>query len=238
MSERALYRAGGWTITLGAMIALVLNILHPRVEDYDNYSAAVLREVAASPSWVPLHLGLLVAAVLLTVGLVVVGRSIGGERGQVAGRIAMAAAVIGGSVAAVVLGYDGIAMKRVADLAAAGGPEVRSVALVAGEIGWALFMTLNIVSFGLVPVVFGLALWVGDGFPRWLGAAGAVLGAAAFVLGTVGATGPPTSGWVFAYTVVSALTIVWLLALGTVLLRRARGPDRPPAAERRVPAAA
>ena len=238
MSERALYRVGGWTIIVGAVTAFVLNILHPRVDDYANYSEAVLREVAASGSWIPLHLGLLVAGVLLTVGLVVAGRSIGGERGRVAGRVAMAVAVIGGSVATVVLGYDGIAMKRVADLAGGAGADVRSAALVASEIGWALFMTLNIVSFGLVPAVFGVALWVGEGFARWLAAAGVVLGVAAFALGSVGAAGPPTSGWILAYTVISALTIAWLLALGTALLRRAPGPDRSPAADRRVSAAA
>jgi hypothetical protein len=222
---------------IGALVALVLNLLHPRVDEYDRYSEAVLAEVARSGSWVILHLGLLVATILITLGLVVVGRSIRGERGEAAGRLAMATAVLGGAVGTLILGYDGIAMKRVADVAAAGGADAQPAAVVAAEIGWGLFMTLNIVALGLVPLVFGAALLVGEGYARWLGPAGLLLGLASVVLGVWGSTADPTSGWILAYTIVSGLTIVWLFGLGMALLRLRPAPDRPPA-ERAARAAA
>src|SRR5438445_13123521 len=75
MPERTLTRIGAAAAVLGAVLGLVVNVLHPRVNDPAN-TKAFLRQVAESTIWVGDHVGIIFALLLVTGGLVAGYRSI------------------------------------------------------------------------------------------------------------------------------------------------------------------
>ena len=69
MSDRDLYRVGSASAVVGEVVALVTNLIHPRLSSYDDPVGETLRAAARSDAWIPIHLGLLVGSLLIVVGL-------------------------------------------------------------------------------------------------------------------------------------------------------------------------
>ena len=65
MPDRTTLRLGSGSAILGALLALVTNFLHPRLSDYDDPVAEELRVVAESDGWIAIHLGILLATLLI-----------------------------------------------------------------------------------------------------------------------------------------------------------------------------
>src|SRR5207244_7366594 len=93
MPERTLTRIGAAAAVLGAVLGLVVNVLHPRVNDPVN-TKAFLRQVAGSTIWVGDHVGIIFAVLLVTGGLVAVYRSITSGTRAASARRGFAAAVV------------------------------------------------------------------------------------------------------------------------------------------------
>ena len=76
---------------------------------------ATARVVAASQIWIPLHLALLVAFVLMLGGLVAIHDSIGGGVPGALARFGLASAIVGTTVGVVLITLDGFAAKHLAE---------------------------------------------------------------------------------------------------------------------------
>lgn len=220
MTDQGLYRLGSASAVVGAIVALVTNLIHPRLSDFDDPVGETLREVAESDAWIPIHLGLLLGSLLIVLGLFAFARSMKGGPADGLARLALGGLLVSAPVAVLTLAVDGYATKQVADAAASGGIEFAVGAAVV-HIGWALFMALTISFIGFTPALFGLAAARSGIYPAWLGWGAVVLGLVAVVTGVVGTVDGPSAAFFVAFTVASGLLTLWVLVLGVLLGRRA-----------------
>jgi hypothetical protein len=216
MTDRDLYRVGSAGAVVGAVVALVTNLIHPRLSSYDDLVGETLREAAGSDAWILIHLGLLLGTLLIVLGLFALARSMKGGLADGLARLALGALLVSAPVAVLTLAVDGYATKQVADAGDAGAAAGAAVV----HIGWALFMALIISFIGITPALFGLAAARSGIYPAWLGWVAALLGLAAVVVGVVGSVDGPSAGFDVAFTATSGLLTLWVLVLGVLLGRR------------------
>ena len=219
MTDQGLYRLGSVSAVVGAIVALVTNLLHPRLSDLDDPVGETLREAAQSDAWIPIHLGLLLGSLLIVLGLFAFARSMNGGPADGLARLALGGLLVSAPVAVLALAVDGYATKLVAD--AAGGDIDLAAGAAVVHIGWALFMALTISFIGFTPALFGLAAARSGIYPAWLGWGAVVLGLVAVITGVVGTLDGPSAAFFVAFTVASGLLTLWVLVLGVLLGRRA-----------------
>lgn len=224
MVERDLYRWGGIAAVVGALAALVANALHPRITDLDDATSAMIEEVARSGAWVPLHLVLIAAILLIAGGLFALARSLKGGPAEGLARLAKGSLLISTSVALVTLGIDGFSSKDASDAwAAATGPgkdAAFAAAAAVVTVAWGAFMVMTMTFIGLTPMLFGLAITRSQEYPAALGWPVAALGAVGIVAGVVGFGGQSTVFWIL-FLVSSGLLTLWILVMGVLLGRKA-----------------
>lgn len=224
MSEPTLFRVGSVCAIVGAILGIIVNVLHPRTEEIAKPEALV-QLVASSDIWVGDHVGILVAILLVVAGYAAVYRSLTGEAATAFARLGYASAVVGATVFAVLAATDGIAGKALANAWATAPAAEKAAALRVAEsvaaVNIALFSVTLIVFFGATVFLFGLAIATSDVYPKWLGWVAAVLGVAAALLGFVYAyQGPSALVTNILVPILSILETVWLLVIGVLLWRR------------------
>lgn len=223
-AERGILRLGGGAAVIGGLLALVVNIFHPRADEFT--ARAEIAMVADSDAWRLVHLIGAWALAFLFVGLVSLGSYIG-RSGVTWGRIARASAVGGVTIAFVGITVDGMAMKAVAD--AGGGAGAEAVA----EVGLALFTGLIGSAFGLTPLLFGLAMLATATFDRWLGWLAVVGGALGLVTASIQyMSGPSAFVTNVLFTIVALLVTVWVVVAGWRLWNAAEAVPDPAVASR------
>ena len=226
--RRWVYRIGGACAVAGAVLGLVGNLIHPVTSGPDE-PAATARVVADSGIWIPVHLGLVVAFVLMLLGLVAIHDSFIGGLPRALARFGLAAALIGTTGGVVLLSLDGFAAKHLADAWASAPPTARAEALASfraeDAVNFALLSPLNLVFAGFTFVLFGLANALSTVYPRWLGWAAVIGGVGGAISGTIQAyVGEPT-GLTRALGIAAPTIItLWLLIIGVFLWRG--GPGR------------
>ncbi|HSK09834.1 MAG TPA: hypothetical protein VK911_09665 [Vicinamibacterales bacterium] len=209
---------------LGVAVLLAATFLHP-MNAPPGDAAAAFAEYAADQYWVATHLGQLLGAVLITGGLIALTGTLSADRARAWGTLGAAAAIANLSLAGALQAVDGIALKVMVDRWAAAAPEARPLALEGAfavrqiEIGLA---SISIVFFGLTALLYATAL-LNDGRSRWPGWLGIVAGIGTVAAGVVQAhTG--FSDLAMAATMPSnLLLLLWLVAVGVLMLRRGRG---------------
>lgn len=228
MPDRALFRWGSAAAVIGALLALVTNLLHPRISDFDNPVEPILTSAAESDSWVLIHVGILMGTLLIIFGLFAVSRSMKGGRADGLVRVALGSLLVSGPVAIVTLLFDGYATKEVADAWVAASGPAKEVALAAGSavahIGWAAFMGLILMLLGVTPALFGLAVASSDEYPAALGWPAVLLAVGSVVAAAMGTFDGPSSAFIVLFTITSGLLTLWVLALGVLLGRRVGAP--------------
>jgi hypothetical protein len=224
---RWVLRIGGCSAIAGAILGMVGNLIHPGTSGPAHPQATAL-VVAASDIWIPVHLGILVAFVLMLGGLVAIHDSIVGGLPGALGRFGLAAAFVGTAGGVVLITLDGFAAKHLADSWVASAPGARADALAAfkaeDSINFALLSPLNLVFAGFTFVLFGLAAAFSDVYPRWLGwiaVAGGVGGAASGVIQAY--IGEPSTITTALGIAAPTIITLWLLVMGILLLRRETG---------------
>lgn len=182
-----------------------------------NEPVAAFTEYAADHLWVASHLTQLAGVAMIVVALLFLARQLEfGNRTNWA-RIAAGGAVASLAVATALQAVDGIALKFMVDAWAAAPASQKEIAFYAAfavrqvEIGLASMLSL---LFGLTATIYGGALLVDGGYPKWVSG-----------LAVIGGVPTALAGLVMAYTGFSAFAmtinmpasfvlILWMLALG------------------------
>ena len=105
--DRYLWKVGGLLAIVGGVVYMIANLVHPRSPDIEVYEEQI-RAVAASDAWTVGHLLWLLGALLIILGLYALGRSVSSEKASIWARFGTVTAVVSGSLAAVMMGIDGI----------------------------------------------------------------------------------------------------------------------------------
>ena len=215
----------------GVALAIASNAVHPGREDpMDN--PKVFLEYAASDSWVTAHVGQFIGYLLTFAGLTVLCNLLAGveRRGAVTAWLAVAMAVAGIAVAAVLQGVDGVSLKATVDGWADASGAQRTAAFSAAEaVRWieiGVNSTFRLIQ-GATFLLVGLTLVASDRFPGWLGLLGVVCGAAVLLRGVaVAFVGFDMSNPVYLATGAVAsnfpLTLLnlWMVILAVIMWRR------------------
>ena len=204
LEDRWVFRLGGLAAVAGALLGVVGNLIHP-VTPIDD-PEGVARVIAQSGSWVPIHLAIVFGIVLMLCGLVAIGRSIHEGLAGALSQLGMVAAVAGATIGLVHANET---------------------------INFALVSAFNLVFGATTFILFGLAVALGDVYPRalgWVAVAAGVLSVAAGLIQA--AVGEPTEASRLLTIIGPTLITLWLLIMGVLLLRQGRQ-----ASTRMVPAA-
>jgi hypothetical protein len=220
MSDRLFLRVGGGAAVVGAVLALVGNLLHPR---YDAPDADIYRSIAASDRFRVADFILIAALILLVGGTVAVARSMSGGVGGVLSDYGRLAAVVGGTIAIAGFGVETFAFKQQTSIfVGALQPDVNG-AFWATEaidrINTALFDTWTVVFLGVAPLLLGIAMLRTRRYPAWLGVLGTVGGAVCLVVGCINLGRQDQTTTQVPFLVGSLLITAWLLGAGALLFR-------------------
>src|SRR5215211_6258945 len=183
--EGSIFRIGSVAGIIGALLAMVGNLLHPATPIGDPEGVA--QTIAQSERWVLVHLVIVVGLIIMLGGLVAISRSIeGGLPGAVA-QLGSVAAVAGVTVGVVLVIVDGVAAKHLADAWEAApaeeGAAALRVVLAEESINFALASLFNILFAGVTFILLGLAVaWSGE-YPVWLGWVVVVAGVGSVLVG-------------------------------------------------------
>jgi hypothetical protein len=222
--SRAQVRLGALSAILGALLALVVNLLYPiRPDDPE----ALLTLIAANANWGLLNLGLMFSTLLILGGLHSLSQVAQGPLARGLARLGVIIALPGAGSMLTGLAIDGYAMKMLADqwanASGADKADAFRAALAVEQVQSAMFHTWSALFVGAPFLLLGLSgLVAGGGFPRWLGALAALGGAGALIAGAAGFLGMPLPGLLF--VVAATLVTLWILIAGIVALR---GTGRP-----------
>jgi hypothetical protein len=223
-SQRSL-RTGAVLLLAGALLTILSNAVQPRIGDYTD-TAEVFGALAATPLWEISRIGVLFAALLGAGGILVLVRSLRGERGELAAQLALASTLAGVPVIAVMMGLD-LAQYRMAHLMLNAPPEQSTAALWAGHAlhsgSFAVFTISLIVAGGVTPILLGLGLILGIGYARWIGWASLVGGIGVLVAAVLQAVLGPTGFSIgILMPVFGLLVVVSNVALAVLMWRRGR----------------
>ena len=221
--DRWIVRLGSTAGIVGSLLAMVGNLLHPATPIGDP--EGVVRTIAESEIWVPVHLVIVVGLILMLGGLLAIARSIEGGLPGALARLGSLVAVAGVTVGLVLVIVDGVAAKHLAESWENASPEEMTVALrvlVAEEsINFALAALFNILFAGVTFMLLGLAVAWSDQFPRWLGWVAVVAGAGSILVGLVQASiGESVPFTRIATIIFPSIITLWVAWTNAVLLRR------------------
>lgn len=223
--EGGIFRIGAVAGIVGALLAMVGNLLHPATPIGDPEGVA--QTIAQSERWVLVHLVIVVGLILMLGSLVALSRSIeGGVAGALA-QLGYVAAVAGVTVGVILVIVDGVAAKYLADAWEAAPPDQAAAALrvvLAEEaINFALASLFNILFAGVTFILLGLAVaWSGE-YPGWLGWVAVVAGVGSVPVGLVQAYTGESIGFTRIATIIFPTVItLWVVVMSVLLWRKAR----------------
>src|SRR5215203_4221887 len=222
--EESVFRIGSVAGIIGALLAMVGNLLHPATPIADPEGVA--RTIAESERWVPVHLVIVVGLILMLGGLVAISRSIQGGVGGALAQLGSVAAVAGVTVGVILVIVDGVAAKHLADAweVAPSDQEAAALRVVVAEeaINFALAALFNILFAGVTFILLGLAVaWSGE-YPVWLGWVVVVAGVGSVLVGLVQAYTGESIGFTRIATIIFPTIItLWVVGMSVLLWRMA-----------------
>jgi hypothetical protein len=230
MLDRSTLRFGAVCAIAGSLVALVANLLHPRISRFDDPVAAFVRAVSESAAWIPLHLALVASILLIAAGQFVFIRSMKEGPAEGLARLALGALLVSTPIALVTLGVDGYSQKAAADAWAA-SPSAASFATAAAvaHVSWGAFMLLILTFVGVTPILIGLAATRSGAYPAVWGWGAVLFGVGAIIAGLIGFGGQSGLFWGL-FLATSAPLTAWVLILGVLLWRRMPSTAPAPAA--------
>lgn len=222
-----LQRLAGASFIVGALMLIVLGILHPQADDRSDL-AGVIEKIAETNGglWQVEHQLLAVGFWALMIGAVGVYRSIStGGTAAVFARLGFYGVIVGTALLTVLWAFDGVGLAVVADLwEDAAAADKGTMLLVATAMDGFLngIRSLAFTAFWLALVFLGIGIAMGAVHPRWLGWVIIVLGAVGAVFSfAFGLITELSDALVLVFVVVSMLTYLWALAMGVWISRKA-----------------
>jgi hypothetical protein len=166
-------RVASVALALGTALAIVVDVLHPRPASFENHPEPFFEKVAASEIWLPVHMGLLLASLLVLAGQAALTWSIRERPAALWARFGLVLAVASNAVLAVWLAFDGLGTKHVAEQWVEARPEDKEAAFRVGSalerVNFGLDSLWFTLFWGLTFVVYGIALLLSARYPRWTG---------------------------------------------------------------------
>ena len=219
-SDRWTFLIGGVAAVLGSLLGMVGNLIHPATPIND--AVGVARTIAESDSWLVIHMAIVVGIILMLGGLVAIVYSLRGDLAVALGRFALAVAVAGASVGLILVILDGVTARQLAEEWAIAAPDDSFVALrlvaMNETMNFALASLFNILFAGFAFILFGFAVTVSDGYPRWLGLVAVLAGFESIGAGWIQAeSGSPVETARVLTIIGPTLITVWLLVMGVLL---------------------
>lgn len=159
MLDRSVLRWGGLAGMAGAVVGAIANLMHPR--DDLGSAQGVVDMAATSGVWVFDHYLIAWSMALAGFGLYAAGRSFAEEPARSWGRVAVAFLIASLAVGYLVAAIDGVALKNAAE-------EGGAAALALAYVSEGLFIAMMGSLFGLVPILYGVALSTTRQYPGWL----------------------------------------------------------------------
>lgn len=222
--SRVLMRLCGALAMAGAVLGLIVNGLHPHTAETDL--AATLRQIAADPSWVLVHGGIIVTIFLVVLSLRGVLRSLQETPGAALAELGYVAALLGGAMVLISTTLDGFVMKSAADTwASAPAPEQAAAlwaATIVRQTNFGIWSVGMVVFFGAAFSLYGWAGTLSGVYPRWLGWAALGGGIGSAIAGARQLyRGQPDQLAENLFLASSLVITVWLFVTGRLLWRRA-----------------
>lgn len=178
MLDRAVLRVGAAAAMVGAVIAIVFNILHPRSSDVGS-AAEEVRLATEEGIWAFDHYMIAWAVGLALLAFIVISRSLTSEPSISWGRVALVFGIGSTALLFATVSIDGFALREAGEMADAATAE--AVAFISSG----LFLASIGSFFGLTPILYGIAVLSGDDYPAWLGWAAVVAGLLGIIAGTI-----------------------------------------------------
>ena len=217
MLDRGVTRLGAGAAMVGAVIAIVFNLLYPRADDPGDV-AEIVGLSQSDGMWAFTHYALAWAVALTFIGLIVIARSFVREPSTSWARIALIHAIGGALTLFIALVLLGFAMR---EAAAMGDGSAQSIGWIAGSV----FLASIGLFFGFTPLLYGIAVLSGDEYPSWLGWTAVLAGALGVVNGTiVYFDGFSTMTDKVLFPISSILFTVWVAVMGYQLWQRTSQP--------------
>lgn len=220
-AERALLRIGAVSPIVGLVVIFVAEVFHGGHEPANL--RATLPVYADNPYWEAVHIGQFLGFLLLLPGFVALHRSIRESASGALARLGFVFALVGLAIYGANQGVDGVAIQFVAEQwVEAPAVEKQDAFRLANsvrhiEIGLSSFTEL---ALAIALLLFGLAIGLGEAYPRSLGwsaiAIGTIYGAVGVLVAHHGFTNVGVS------QAASVLFAIWLIALAANLWRKAR----------------
>ncbi len=221
--EQILLRIGAVCLVVGSVLVLVFRTLHGDLPA-DEGGAASLSYVASYPIYPLVHLGDMLGFLVFASGLFVLSDSLTHRVAWAVGRLAAASVLIGAAVHLTEFSIDGYALTTLAHARAVAAPSGQPNLELGADLALAILggpATVSLsVAWGLTLVLYGLAVKQ-EGYSRWLGWTGMVLGAVIFVMGITQYLKPNIFPGVLLYGGGTWAAQLWAISLGIAMWRRA-----------------
>lgn len=221
MHTQSLLRVGAYCAIAGAVLAVLVNILHPDVQYGMNQTRAV---IASRSDWRMIHLGIIISALLLTYAFTALTISIARNSPSGFQWFGLVTTVVAAAVIMVAIGLDGFADKMLSDLWSRTPPAGRPPLLAAGYaiylVHEGLFYIWAGLFFGVAYVFYGAALVQSEVYPKLFGQIGTIIGGAGALIGAAQYLVINDVLEVALRVVLFAATL-WLLVLGAFMWRYA-----------------
>lgn len=206
----------------GAIMLFIGTYLHPMDAD-PNDALAAFAEYAADQMWVASHLTQFIGVALIVSGLVTLSGML--KTGNAGGwaQLGLAGSIASLAVAAALQAVDGVALKAMVDAWAVAPATDKSMLFYAAfgvrqvEVGLASLMGL---LFGLTIAVYGVALVVDIGYPKWLGWVGIIGGITTAVAGVVISYTGFSNLAMSINMPASSVLLIWMIIVGILMWRR------------------
>jgi hypothetical protein len=218
MLDRRVMRLAGIAAMVGAVIAVVFNVLHPRPDDVETVRGAV-ESAKDEGIWLIDHYLLAWTVGLALFAFVAISRTFVREPSASWGRVALVFGISGASVAFATIVMDGWAVKEAVDV------EGEQVAFAVAYVAEGMFIATIGAFFGLTPVLFGVAVLSSDEYPVWLGWVAVVAGLLGILTGSI-IFFSGFSDFIFnvLFPTASLLFTVWIGLMGYQMYQRASEP--------------
>lgn len=221
--QKLLSRIGGACAIVGVVLLGTAIHVHGDLPASGPIEIA-LTYIVNLPGWLPIHLAMMTATVLMIAAFVSLGWTLA-DGGGVIARLLVPGAIVGGTFSLFDYAVDGYAFYALAvDWAAASGQEQANLALMASAALRMLYGTGRTeiaLFYGLTFLLAGLAVSLDGRYGHWFGGIGALLGASALAIGLSMLAGAKLAPDFFLFVVIVPIEGLWLLVLGARMWRRA-----------------